>query len=202
MKTENGNSARLVSRDLISIAIFSVIFLAVLFIVAAVGGMIVPLYPFTTAIEGVICGIIYMYLRAKTPKHWSILIQISVCVLLFFLMGAMWIMPAGMLAGGIIAEFVSRPKENRSFLFNTIGYCFVMLGFAAGSYAPIVFAKDWYTEYIIGTGMSAGYADQVFALLSGPFFYGVLALTAVGSIAGALLGRIMLKKHFEKAGIV
>jgi energy-coupling factor transport system substrate-specific component len=202
MNTENANNAKLVSRDFISIAIFSVIFLAVLFLVAAVGGMIVPLYPFTTAIEGVICGVIYMYLRAKTPKHWAILLQSAVCVLVFFLMGAMWPMPVGLLIGGLIAEFVSRHKENRSFLFNTIGYCFVMLGFALGSYAPIVFAKEWYTEFITSSGMSAAYADQVFALIGGPLFYGVLALTAAGSIAGAFLGRAMLKKHFIKAGIV
>jgi energy-coupling factor transport system substrate-specific component len=202
VKTENTNSGKLVSRDLISIAIFSVIFFVVLFLIAGVGGMIPPLYPFTTAIEGVICGIVYMYLRAKTPKHWSILLQSAVCVLVFFVMGSMWPMPVGTLIGGLIAEFVSRPKENKSFLFNTIGYCFVMLGFAIGSFAPVVFAKEWYAEYITSAGMSAAYADQVFALIGGPLFYGVLALTVAGSIAGAFLGRVMLKKHFEKAGIV
>lgn len=199
MKTQNANSARLVSRDLISIAIFTVIFQVILFVVAAVFGMIVSLYPFAVAIDGVICGIVYMYLRAKTPKHWAILLQAVVNALLLFLFGTMWTMPAGILAGGLIAEFVSRPKENRSFLFTTIGYCVYMLGFAIGSYAPIVFAKKWYTEYITGSGMPADYAGEVFVLLSGPFFYGALALTAAGSIAGAFLGRAMLKKHFEKA---
>jgi energy-coupling factor transport system substrate-specific component len=202
MKTESSNPTGLVSRDLISIAVFSVIFQAVLFVVAAVGGMIVPLYPFATAIDGVICGIVYMYLRAKAPKHWAILLQALVSVLLFFLLGAMWTMPAGILAGGLIAEFVSRPKENRSFFFTAAGYCVYMLGFAIGSYAPIVFAREWYTEYITASGMSADYADKIFALIGGPVFYGVLALTVAGSIAGAFLGRAMLKKHFIKAGIV
>jgi energy-coupling factor transport system substrate-specific component len=202
MNTENTNSVKLASRDFISIAIFSVIFQAVLFIAAAVGGMIVPLYPFSVAIDGVICGIVYMYLRAKVPKHWAILLQVAVNALLLFLMGTMWTMPAGILAGGIISEFVSRIKENRSFLCNTIGYCFLMLGFAIGSYAPIVFAKEWYAEYITGSGMPAAYAGEIFAIIGGPFFYGALALTAAGSIAGAFLGRAMLKKHFEKAGIV
>jgi energy-coupling factor transport system substrate-specific component len=202
MKPENTNSTRLVSRDLISIAIFSVIIQVILFVVAAIFGMIVPLYPFATAIDGMICGIVYMYLRAKVPKHWAILLQTAVNVLLLFLMGTMWTMPAGILVGGLIAEFVSRPKENRSFLCNMIGYSFVMLGFAIGSYAPIVFAKEWYAEYITGSGMSAVYADEIFALLSGPLFYGALALTVAGSITGAFLGRAMLRKHFEKAGIV
>jgi energy-coupling factor transport system substrate-specific component len=202
MKAENTNSAKLVSRDLISIAIFSVIIQVVLFVVAAIFGMIIPLYPFATAIDGLICGIVYMYLRAKTPKHWAILLQAAVNALLLFLFGTMWTMPAGIFVGGLIAEFVSRPKENRSFFFNMIGYCFVMLGFAVGSYAPIVFAKEWYAEYITGAGMPTDYAGEVFSLLNGPLFYGALALTVTGSIAGAFIGRAMLKKHFEKAGIV
>ncbi|MDR1900889.1 MAG: MptD family putative ECF transporter S component [Treponema sp.] len=201
MKTENV-SAKLVSKDFITIAIFSVIFFAVLFIVMAVCGMVIPLYPFGRVIDGIICGIVYMYLRAKAPKRWAILLQSAVCTLLFFLLGAMWTMPAGILAGGIIAEFVSRPKANRSFLFNTIGYCFFMLGYAIGACAPVVFAREWYTAYISNSGMSADYADQIFALIGGPVFFGVLALAIVGAIVGAFLGRVMLKKHFEKAGIV
>jgi energy-coupling factor transport system substrate-specific component len=202
VKTENTNSGKLVSRDLISIAIFSVIIQVVLFVIAAVLGMIVPLYPFATTIDGLICGIVYMYLRAKAPKHWAILLQAAVNALLLFLFGTLWTMPAGILIGGLIAEFISRPKGNRSFLFNTTGYCVYMLGFTLGSYAPIVFAKEWYVEYITGSGMPIGYAEEIFALLNGPLFYGVLVLSVAGSIAGAFLGRAMLKKHFEKAGIV
>ena len=202
MKTENISSAKLVSRDLISTAIFSVIIQVILFVIAAVFGMIVPLYPFATAVDGVICGIVYMYLRVKIPKHWAILLQAAVNASLLSLMGVMWTMPAGIFIGGLIAEFVSRIKENKSFFSNTIGFCVYMLGFAIGSYAPIVFAKAWYAEYITGSGMPADYADQIFTIIGVPFFYCILALTAAGSIAGAFFGRAILRKHFEKAGIV
>ena len=49
------------------------------------------------------------------------------------------------------------------------------------------------------------YADlysTVFDMLIGPMFFVGLAATVVGCVVGAFLGKLLLKKHFQKAGIV
>ena len=51
----------------------------------------------------------------------------------------------------------------------------------------------------------SAYADlysTVFDMLIGPMFFVGLAATVVGCVVGAFLGKLLLKKHFQKAGIV
>ena len=40
------------------------------------------------------------------------------------------------------------------------------------------------------------------SMISAGSFIGMLAVAFVGGLIGTLVGRLMLKKHFEKAGIV
>jgi energy-coupling factor transporter transmembrane protein EcfT len=49
--------------------------------------------------------------------------------------------------------------------------------------------------------MAAEYMDSLIQFASGPMLALSCALSAVGAVAGMLLGRAMLKKHFTKAGI-
>lgn len=44
--------------------------------------------------------------------------------------------------------------------------------------------------------------STVFDMLIGPMFFVGLAATVVGCVVGAFLGKLLLKKHFQKAGIV
>jgi hypothetical protein len=50
--------------------------------------------------------------------------------------------------------------------------------------------------------MTAEYMDALLNYVSGPLLALTSMLSAVGAVIGMLLGRVFLKKHFERAGIV
>ena len=61
-------------------------------------------------------------------------------------------------------------------------------------------------RYIYGTGRGISMGEQYASELAHymPSWMGIaaIAIIFIGSLLGALLGRKMLKKHFERAGIV
>ena len=79
-----------------------------------------------------------------------------------------------------------------------------MPAFASVSWvAPPIsgFAGEAYWENI-HTSMGDQYANTLQSLMPSWMMYVGFALLFVGGILGALLGHKMLKKHFERAGIV
>ena len=67
-----------------------------------------------------------------------------------------------------------------------------------GMMLPLIFMTDLYL------GAVSSYAQLyagVLELVKGPFFFAGLAATIAGSIAGAYIGKLILKKHLIKAGI-
>ena len=70
-----------------------------------------------------------------------------------------------------------------------------------GCPANLWFAGEAYWENI-HTSMGDQYANTLQSLMPSWMMYVGFALLFVGGILGALLGHKMLKKHFERAGIV
>ena len=73
-----------------------------------------------------------------------------------------------------------------------------MVGWYIGAFAPLILLKDM---YIASLPTMAEFNTQVFDLVAGAFVFVALAETAVGGIVGSIIGRAILKKHFQKAGI-
>ena len=94
------NEEKLTSKDLITIAIFSVVF-ALMFGGLSLVGMIPVIYPFTTGIILIPCGIVWMYLRVKVPKKGSILVQTVIMALIQLLFGSFWPGIVCILAGAL-----------------------------------------------------------------------------------------------------
>lgn len=193
---------KLTSRDLITTAIFSVLFIVVLFIAASIMGMLPITMIFYGALSGIPCGIIYMYMRAKAPKRGTIMIQAILVAAICFLMGTFWTFAAGTVIGGILAELISSRGGYVRFWKNTIGYVVFMSCIWVGQMLPIAMAKDIYLKFALESGMSAQYMETMMNYLNLPVFLLGLCVTAVFALLGALLGRKLLNKHFVKAGIV
>ena len=81
------NENNLRAKDLITTAIFTVVMILVFFVGSITLGMIPVFYPFFIAIIAVPGGIIWLYMRTKVPKRFSIAIQCIVMALVFSFMG-------------------------------------------------------------------------------------------------------------------
>ena len=78
---------------------------------------------------------------------------------------------------------------------------FTAFGFI-GSPLPMWLFQDAYMKSIEEMGMGVEYVEGLQSMISAGSFIGMLAVAFVGGLIGTLVGRLMLKKHFEKAGIV
>lgn len=101
--------------------------------------------------------------------------------------------------GAVIAELFWRTLDRHK--FSTMLLCFTVqvVFLYLGMTIPLIFMKDMYLAAV------SAYADlysTVFDMLIGPMFFVGLAATVVGCVVGAFLGKLLLKKHFQKAGIV
>ncbi|MDR2673104.1 MAG: MptD family putative ECF transporter S component [Coriobacteriales bacterium] len=195
-------SNQLNAKDLITLAIFSVVFIVVYMVCALPTGLLVPLYPFCVGIAMIPCGIVWVYLRVKVPKPLAILIQGALFAILAFVMGSGWFVAAGILIGAVGAELFARLGGYRNFTWNVVGYAVFALCLNLGIFAIILLARDYYYNFCIESGMTAEYMTELLAFVSGPLLVLTCALSVVGAVIGMLLGRVFLKKHFIKAGIV
>lgn len=190
------------TRDFVSITIFTVLYSICFFIIGGVMGILPTTMLFYAAVAGIPCGIIYMYMRAKAPKKGSIMIQSLIMGVLYFSMGSFWTFSAGILIGGFIAEFISSMKDYRSFGHNAIGFVIFNVFGWVGLMGPVLLAKEKYAEHTLKTGLSEAYVNELTSFTDVKMFTIALILTVIGSYIGVILGKKILRKHFEKAGIV
>ena len=186
-----GASDKMKAKDFITLGIFTVLFFVVVMVCA-----------FGSAIAAIPGGIIYMLMRAKVPKAWSILLSGAVIGLIEFLIGAGWAIPLGFVIGAAIAELLARIGNYKSFWMNAIGYAVYMMFFALGTYLPMVFMTDYVDGMSTSNGVSTEYLTELHNFMSGTMVVLIAVATFVAGIIGALIAKGVFKKHFQKAGIV
>ena len=111
----SGGTTKMKAKDFITLGIFTVLFFAVVMVCIFASAATVVTFAFGCAIAALPGGIIYMLMRAKVPKAWSVLLSGVVIGLIEFLIGAGWAVAVGFIAGAIIAEILSRIGQYKNF---------------------------------------------------------------------------------------
>lgn len=196
------NTNKIKTKDLISIAIFSLLFAVCLFVAGGVLGILPVTFIFYAGPAGILFGIIYMYLRVKVPKRGAIMIQGILTAGIYALIGNPIIVPIIIMVFVILAEIATSIGHYKNFWWNTVGYTLFSFGVWGGKMAPMFISAKEYKEYAIRTGMGAEYTDQLLSYLNPTILILAIAATIVGCVIGAIIAKGLLRKHFEKIGIV
>ena len=189
-------------RDLVCIGVFGALSLLIFFLVGGIAGLTVV---GTVANIPIVCfftSIAYLLLAAKVKKPGTFLIMGTVNVLPG-LMAANVLGVLGSMAGWAVAEAVA----------TRIGYA-NRKGLVAAYVVGCTLQSALYTlpiylsaaQYLSERQEMLQLTDeamaQFVALFSGPMYAGMVVLTVATSLAGALVSLRVMRKHFEKAGIV
>lgn len=196
MTTQNNQSMKM--KDVIFTAIFSVLLFVVSFIFAVLLGMNPIGVFFAHAVGAIPCDIIYMYMRAKTPKKGAILLMGFLVAAISFVLGIGWSAALGILVGGVLAEIVSAMGKYRSNVKNIVGFALYIVCGWFGMMAYVIFASETYKATQLQKGVTAEYVDTMIDFIHGPMFIVVIAITAAGAVIGGVLGIKIFKKHFAK----
>ena len=190
------------SRDLVSIGVFGALSLLIFFVVGGIAGLTVV---GTVANIPIVCfftSIVYLLLAAKVKKPGAFLIMGTINVLPG-LMAANVLGVLGSIAGWAVAEAVATRvgyANRRGLVAAYVTGCTLQ---SALYTLPIYLSA---TQYLSERQEILRLTDetmaQFVALFSGPMYAGMVALTIATSLAGALISLKVMKRHFERAGIV
>jgi energy-coupling factor transport system substrate-specific component len=195
---------KLSKKDLITIAIFSVIFAVLLRVAAVISVMIVVLYPFCAAIGLLLCGTVWVFISTKIPKRFCICILCIIVSMISFVTGTLWTIALGILAGGVIAELISNLGKPNNIIASTAAYAAFGISLHFGIIGIILFANDYWYQYVSKIGVNEKYITSISRTITWSLLgMGISCLAViVCAILGILLGRYILKKHFIKAGLI
>lgn len=187
-------------RDLVTTGIFSALF----FVVTMVGGIFFAPNPVLTflmpPVVALLTGPVYLLLVAKVPKRGPVLILGILMGLIMFVTGMYWIWSVFYVVLALVAELISAAGKFKNMKLNILGFMVFSLN-PMGSYMMLWINRQAYMEYLVGKGTEQAYMDTMSATAQGWMLPAMIAATLFLAWLGGLLGRRLLKKQFEKAGI-
>lgn len=191
-------SKGLTGKDLITVGIYTAIYIAVVFVIGATNAIPV-MYPISMVIIPLIAGIPMMLYFTKIEKFGMLTITGAILAIFFYLSGYTWICVAFLFPSALIADIILKVGGYKKFGVIVISYMIFALGMLGGP-APLWFAGESYWDGI-RESMGAQYAEQLSYYMPSWMLWVGIVLVFIGASLGALLGKKMLKKHFTKAGI-
>lgn len=194
------NQKGLTVKDLVTTGIFS----ALIWVTMLIGGGVFapnPLLTFYMPLGGALLGgPIFLLLVAKVPKRGPIAIAGILAGLIFFATGMHWAMDLGYILGGILGDLIAGTKNHRSVKLNIAAYICLCLG-ATGSYIAFFADPAAWSSLMLNGGTAQSYLDAMNGAAQGWMLPVILLGTVVVGAFSGFVGRMLLKKQFEKAGI-
>ena len=185
-------------KDLVTIGVFAVIYLVIMFSVGMIG--VIPIlflvYP---TILGIVSGTVVMLFMAKIQKPWALLIFGMLTPIFMMVEGHTYILILHAFVVILIAELIRRAGNYNSFKYNMLSFA-IFNTWICGSLMQMLWAREKYIEMTMMMGNE--YVEALERLVTYPHMALVYIGAILGGLIGANIGRILLKKHFIKAGIV
>lgn len=187
-------------KDLVTVGIFSALFL----VFALVGGIFFAPNPVLTFYmpvgSALLCGPIYLLMLAKVKKRWAVSILGAILCIVWFVTGMHWAMALGYLVMGVAADFVAGAGEYKSKMMNSVSYIVISLGGTA-SYLVFFANPDGWAKTMLGNGTEQSYIDTMRETGSVWIMLVMLVGTVLAAAVSAFVGCKMLRKQFEKSVI-
>lgn len=193
---------KLQTKDFISIGIFSLIYSVVAFFVGGIVQMTPLTFPFMPPVVALFTGTVFMLYIRKIPKRGSLTALGIIAAILLFVTGMFWMMSVFFLVFGMIADAVCASGAFRSFKRNLAAYCVLSLA-PMGAYIPMALLPVQFSKFMSKKGNASAFSDVVTRIGKSSWIIpAMIGTTLVCAVVGGLIGQKLLKKHFEKAGIV
>lgn len=191
-------SERFNVKDLITVGIFSVIMIVLIFI----GGMLgyIPILMIGLPIlAALICGIPYMLFLTRVNKFGMVTLMGLILGIIMFLSGHTWIPILVFTLCAFVADLILKMGNYSSMKHSIISHGVFILG-VFGNMLPFFILRDYFVESIRAS-MGNDYVNVIMPFLTNQMLIVLIILTFIVGIFSAYIGKIVLKKHFEKAGI-
>ena len=192
---------KLTAKDFITIGIFT----AIWFVVEFACGMLGYIHPYVVAAYVVLLPLVgsipMMLFYTKIEKFGMISIMSVLIAIIMFVTGMGYLGAPLIILAGVAADLIAKSGEYKSFKKTVLSYAVFCLWICA-NYFPVVITADSYRQGLLEGGYSAEYCDNLFRAINYKTIAILLVICFVFGCIGAFIGKAVVKKHFEKAGIV
>lgn len=191
-------SKKMRTKELIYAGAFGALYIVLMMVIVMSFGMVPILYIIAPIAVGLVCGTVYLLCVLKVRKFGAALI-LGILFALMTANGGIWSI-CGVIASALIAEVVMLLGKYKSKFMYLLSFVFFNLNMAC-PYLALATAKDAFIqrsrEYY-----GDKYADGIAALATDWIWFAVLGFAIIGGILGSLVASKLIRKHFEKAGVV
>lgn len=195
------NSKKLTAKDFITVGIFT----AIIFVVEFACGMLGFIHPYIVASYVVLIPIVgsvpMMLFYTKVEKFGMLTIMSVLIAIIMFIMGMGYLGAPLIILAGVVADLIAKSGNYKSVKKTVLSYGVFCLWICA-NYFPVIITADSYRQDLLDGGYSAEYCDNLFSVINGKTIAILLILCFVFGCISTFIGKAVVKKHFEKAGIV
>lgn len=186
-------------KDLINVGLFSVIYF-IMFTISGILGYIPVFVVILPLVAGVLGGIPFVLFVIKEQKFGAVTLMGLITGLLTFLIGQTWMSIVFGAVFGCLGDLIMKSGEYKNWTKNVLGYC-VFTFWTIGTMLPMWIMRDSFFMKYRENGGSDAYINAVMKLTPDYMLAVIIVVAVVGGLLGSLLGKSVLRKHFEKAGI-
>lgn len=201
MNNKYDESRGLNIKDLITTGIFSALFA----VITMIGGGFFACNPVLTyclpPAVALVTAPVFLLLVAKLPKRGPIIILGILMGVIMFVTGMYWMWSIAYVVFAIISDLVMGIGKFKNMQLNIIGYIIFSLN-PLVTYSMIWINQKEYVSYLLSKGTEQAYMDTMIATAQGWMLPAIIFSTIVLAFIGAIIGKALLKKQFEKAGII
>lgn len=192
---------KLTAKDFITVGIFTAIILVVEF-ACGILGYIHPYIVASYVVMIPLAGSIPMMLFYSKVEKFGMITMMSILIaIMMFLLGMGYLGAPLIVLAGIISDLIAKSGGYKSFKKIVISHGIFCLWVCA-NYIPVVVTAKSYRQGLLDEGYSAEYCDNLFRAVNSKTLAVLIVVCFVFGCIGAFVGKSVVKKHFEKAGIV
>ena len=163
-------------KDLVTIGVFAVIYVVIIFALGMIGFLPV-LYLVYPALLGIVSGTVIMLFMAKVQKPWAVLILGMLTSIFMMVEGNTYLLIIHSFVVMLIAELIRRVGNYNSFKYNMLSFA-IFNTWICGSLMQMLWAREKYIE--IAMVMGEEYVNALIKLVT----YPNMALVYLGAILG------------------
>ncbi|SFR83591.1 MptD family putative ECF transporter S component [Anaeromicropila populeti] len=194
------NNKGMTIKDMVTTGIFA----ALCFVLIMLGGAVFgvnPVLTFAVPIgSALLAGPVFLLLIAKVPKNGPLIITGIVTGAILFATGMHWTTDIGYILMGIVANYIAAAGGFKKIRLNIIAYMVFSLA-GVGPYATFFLARDTFMSYMIKKGTEQDYLDTMTNTGQMWMLPAIIIGTLLVAFISGLIGKWLLNKQFEKAGI-
>ena len=204
MNEMDKSKKRITTRDIMTIAAMMVLTFVVYSIVGTLTLPFAFAYLYLAAgLQEFFCATFYLVVANRLNKHGILLVWGIVYGIISALGGYVFLLPY-FIGVAVVCELVMIGKDSyRKPIRNAIGWSVYGLGMIIGNAVPIWAAWESYVAKAATEGFSQEVFDMQMNMLSSPWHMLLAcAITVALALLGCAFGQRILRRHFQKAGVV